>query len=67
MKNLKKIERKNLREVHGAGPIPVFPCNCFCYINNVKQWNACNRYCPDGDIPGVEPGNNPKCDYTLPL
>lgn len=22
---------------------------------------------PDGDIPGVEPGNNPKCDYTLPL
>lgn len=67
MKNLQKIERKNLREIQGAGPVPVFPCNCFCYINNVKQWNACNRLCPDGDIPGVEPGNNPKCDYTLPL
>ncbi|WP_370898543.1 bacteriocin-like protein [Chryseobacterium gossypii] len=68
MKNLKKIGRQDLKEVYGAGPVPAYPCNCFCYINNVKQWNPCNQYCPGGVvIPGVEPGNDPKCDYKLPL
>ncbi|WP_155845783.1 bacteriocin-like protein [Chryseobacterium gregarium] len=66
MRNLKKIERKNLKNVYGAGPVPVVPCNCFCFINDVKQWSPCNRYCPGGVIPGVETGNDPKCNYTLP-
>ncbi|MDC8106598.1 hypothetical protein ACNFU2_17025 [Chryseobacterium sp. PTM-20240506] len=67
MNNLKKIKRQVLKEVNGAGPIPAYPCNCFCIIGNDKVWNACNRYCPGGVIPGVEMGNDPKCDYNLPL
>lgn len=68
MKNLKRIRRPDLSTIYGAGPLPGGPCNCFCYINSTKLWNPCNQYCPGGEvIPGVELGNDPKCDYKLPL
>jgi hypothetical protein len=68
MKNLRKIEGQDLGEVYGAGPIPAHPCNCFCHINNARQWNPCSQYCPGGEvIPGVEMGNDPTCGYKLPL
>ncbi|GAB0156423.1 hypothetical protein CHRYSEOSP005_16880 [Chryseobacterium sp. Alg-005] len=68
MKTLKKISRHHLKDVYGAGPVQPSPCNCFCYINGTKTWNACNQYCPGGEvIPGVEPGNHPNCSYKLPL
>ncbi len=64
MENLKwtqKLSRKDLKNVTGGTKVPPPNCSCFCYIGTVKTSHSCFTYCPDGSIPGLNPGSGPDC------
>jgi len=70
MKNLndpQKLSRKELKYIMGGTSVPPANCSCFCYIGSTKISNSCTAYCPDGSIPGVNPGSGPNCGTPPPL
>lgn len=70
MKNLngvKKLSRKDLKSIMGGTGIPPAGCSCFCYMGSVKVSHACTTYCPDGSIPGLNPGSPSNCGTPPPL
>jgi len=70
MKNLneaKKLSRKDLKDITGGTGVPPPNCSCFCYIGTTKVSHSCTTYCPDGSIPGLNPGSGPNCGTPPPL
>jgi len=67
MKNLSKLSRKELKDIVGGTGVPPPNCSCFCYTGNIKVSHSCTTYCPDGSIPGLNPGSGPNCGTPPPL
>ena len=67
LNGFKSLSKEELKKIVG-GTKPTPPnCSCFCYVNNVKVSNPCTTYCPDGSVPGANPGWTPACGTPPPL
>ena len=67
LNGVKKLSRKDLKNIMGGTKMPPAGCSCFCIIGAVKESHSCTTYCPGNVIPGIDPGSPAGCGTPPPL
>lgn len=65
LEGARNLNEKEQKKVMGGKPVQPANCSCFCYINNQKRSAYCFDYCPDGSIPGLNPGSTGNCAFPI--